>query len=96
MSPSRFVSDQIGRFVTERRTPVYPATRNASPPPPAATIAPTTCGGRSERSAGHGSRPESARAPTNESNVNNPKAKSAHEPSDIGDHGLTTGSQRSD
>src|SRR5436190_1779927 len=36
-APSHGLSAQIGRFVTVRRTPVYPATKNPSRPPRAAT-----------------------------------------------------------
>src|SRR5690242_4303476 len=86
--PSSDVSDQIGRFVTPRRTPVYPATKNPRQPPTIAMTAPSGAGGRHSLTRGQSMRPSSDSALKNPMSENRPKSVSPHEPIDIGDHDL--------
>src|SRR5919201_1626514 len=89
-SPRRFVSAQIGRLVTARRIPVYPATKKPSAPPRIATTMPSSAGGRNTWNRRHSS------AARNETKLKAPNASSAHDPIDIGDHGLNMSAMRFD
>src|SRR6267378_7792582 len=72
-APNHGLSAQIGRFVTDSRTPVYPATKNPKIPPRPATSFTQTVVARPRRSS-HQER--AAQAPNN---------KTAHAPNEIGD-----------
>src|SRR5882762_4196826 len=72
-APSHGLSAQIGRFVTDSRTPVYPATKNPKIPPRPATSFTHTVVARPRRS----SNQERAAHP--------PNNKTAHAPNEIGD-----------
>src|SRR5213596_2452441 len=71
-APSHGLSAQIGRFVTVRRTPVYPATKNPSRPPTAATGL-VTVPGALER---------------HETSAQAPNSRIAHAPNEIGEKPL--------
>src|SRR5712664_2033731 len=72
-APSHGLSAQIGRFVTDSRTPVYPATKNPKIPPRPATSFIHTVVARPRRSS---NQERAAHAPNN---------KTAHAPNEIGD-----------
>src|SRR5439155_6625326 len=89
-APSHGLSAQMGRFVTERRIPVYPAMKRPSSPPTPETslaIAPRTAPPTARR-AGIWSRPSSALAPRADSTANNPNRRIAHAPNEMGDQPL--------
>src|SRR5438132_6433097 len=67
-APSQGLSAQMGRLVTERRTPVYPATKKPSSPPTAAI----SLAGVPPVSAYH------------DTNAQAPNSSSAHAPNEIG------------
>src|SRR5216117_3692393 len=69
-APSHGLSAQIGRFVTESKTPVYPATKNPRRPPTAATSLANTV-------------PPMSRY--HETNAHAPNNRIAHAPNEIGD-----------
>src|SRR6266576_3810850 len=71
-APSHGLSAQIGRFVTVRRTPVYPATKNPSRPPTAASGLVTVPGALARH----------------ETSAQTPNSRIAQEPNEIGDQPL--------
>ena len=86
--PSHGLSAQIGRFVTVKRTPVYPATKNPSKPPSPATSLASIVPLRSGCAAGVRTRPSSVHAPISDSAAHNPNSMIAQAPNEIGDQPL--------
>ena len=86
-APSQGLSAQIGRLVTERRIPVYPAREkpsNALIPATSFPSAPRCIA----RSAGEAIRPSSAITPSADRTENAPNARTTHAPNEMGDHAL--------
>ena len=71
-APSHGLSAQIGRFVTVRRTPVYPATKKPSRPPTVATSLVTVPGALVRH----------------ETSAQAPNSRIAHAPNEIGEKPL--------
>src|SRR3989441_12508983 len=71
-APSQGLSAQMGRLVTERRTPVYPATKKPSSPPTAATSLVNVLGTLLRQ----------------ETNAQAPNRRIAHAPNEIGEKPL--------
>jgi hypothetical protein len=89
-APIHGVSDQSGRFVTARSTPVYPAMQSPKKPPSATTTFPSPLS-RKRANAGRRGRPSLVSAERNVRSESPPNTSRNHAPTDIGDHHLSIG-----